>query len=203
VHARCWSDLCCPWCWLGRDRTNFLRGLGVDVEVRPYELHPEFARTGGYDVRPGGRLAAVFDGIARECDELGLPFVAPTRLPVTNRALRTLEVVRTAAPDAHSPLEDALYEAVWVEGVPVDDPDALDELVRRAGAESASIRAAVDTGGGAADLSASMDEARSHGIAGTPAWLLGELALPGVQPRAFYQRVVERLRARAADASTA
>lgn len=109
LHATCWSDLCCPWCWLGRDRTRLLRRLGVDVDVRPYELHPELAATNGREVRQGGRLAAVFDAIGRECDELGIPFRAPSRLPATNRALRTLEVARAVAPAAHAALEDTLY----------------------------------------------------------------------------------------------
>jgi len=199
LHATCWSDLCCPWCWLGRDRTRLLRGLGVEVDVRPYELHPELAATGGRAVRPGGRLAAVLDHIGRECDELGIPFVAPTRLPATNRALRTLEVARVLAPAEHDALEEALYDAVWLGGAPIDDPDALDAIVAAAGAPPAPIRAAVDEGGGAAELAASMADALVHGVAGTPAWVLGELTVPGVQPRAFYERVVLRLRARVAE----
>jgi predicted DsbA family dithiol-disulfide isomerase len=188
----CWSDLCCPWCWLGRDRTELLRRLGALVMVRPYELHPEIP-TEGRTVRPGGRLAAVLDGIGRECEAIGRPFRPPARVPNTNRALRTLEVVRMAAPAAHQSLEDALYQAFWVDGRAVDEADTLDELVGAAGAPAIDIRRAVDDGAGARELSASMTDAHAAGVAGTPAWAFGDFVLPGVQPRALYERVVAKL----------
>ena len=144
-------------------------------------------------MRDGGRLAAVFDAIARECEEIGRPFAPPTRIPNTNRALRALEVVRVTAPDAHDALEEALYRATWVDGLAIDDPDVLDELVSRAGAPNEQARASLDSGGGSAELAASMAEAHRSGVAATPAWAFGEFVLPGVQPRALYERIVSKL----------
>jgi len=188
----CWSDLCCPWCWLGRDRTELLRALGARVTVRPYELHPDIPRE-GRRVRDGGRLAAVFDAIASECEEIGRPFAAPTRIPNTNRALRALELVRAMAPEAHEALEEALYRATWVEGLAIDDPDVLDGLIGLAGAPNKDVRASLDGGGGSAELATSMAEAHRAGVAATPAWAFGEFVLPGVQPRALYERIVSKL----------
>src|SRR3954447_16812739 len=68
VHVTMWSDYICPWAYLGRDRTDLLRSLGVDVTSRPYELHPELPPE-GRTMRPGGRLAAVYESIGRECAE--------------------------------------------------------------------------------------------------------------------------------------
>jgi predicted DsbA family dithiol-disulfide isomerase len=101
--------------------------------------------------------------------------------------------MRSTAPSAHAALEDALYQAVWVDGDAVDDADMLDELVSAAGASAVAIRAAVDDGAGAHELAASMADAHAAGVAGTPAWAFGEFVLPGVQPRALYERVVAKL----------
>jgi len=192
LAVTCWSDLCCPWCWLGRDRTELLRSLGATVQVRPYELHPDIPRA-GRDVRPGGRLAAVFADIERECATLGRPFRAPSRIPNTNRALRTLEAVRARDTEAYDRLEDALYRAVWVDGLAIDDLDVLDELISAAGLPGALINAAVDNGEGVDALARSMADAHAAGVAATPAWAFGEFVLPGVQPRPLFERIVSKL----------
>jgi predicted DsbA family dithiol-disulfide isomerase len=41
-----WSDLCCPWCYLGQDRTAHLRSLGCTVTELPFDLHPEWGPQG-------------------------------------------------------------------------------------------------------------------------------------------------------------
>ena len=41
MDAVLWRDYLCPWCYLGRDRTALLTELGVTVDARSYELHPE------------------------------------------------------------------------------------------------------------------------------------------------------------------
>jgi predicted DsbA family dithiol-disulfide isomerase len=55
------------------------------------------------------------------------------------------------------------------------------------------VRAVVDGGGGAAALMRSMADAHEAGVAATPAWAFGEFVLPGVQPRALYERIVAKL----------
>lgn len=192
LEVICWTDLCCPWCWLGRDRTELLRSLGATVTVRPYELHPDIPPS-GREVRPGGRLAAVFAAIEHECTTLGRPFRAPSRIPNTNRALRTLEAVRARDTEAYERLENALYRAVWVDGLAIDDVDILEELTSAAGVRGASINAAVDDGEGADALARSMAEAHSAGVVATPAWTFGEFVLPGVQPRPLFERIVAKL----------
>jgi predicted DsbA family dithiol-disulfide isomerase len=163
----------------------------------PYELHPELPPE-GRAVKPGGRLVAVLADIGRQCAEVGLPFEAPAHTPNSRRALETAEVVRRLRPDAFGAVDQALFEAHFVHGLDIGDADVLDQLVTAAGAPAPAVRAATDEGAGRAAVAASMDDARDHGVAGTPAWLFGDLVLPGAQPRALFERVVTRLRAQAA-----
>jgi predicted DsbA family dithiol-disulfide isomerase len=197
LTAKVWSDYICPWCYLGRDRTALIESLGVVVTVLPYELHPELPAA-GRTVRPDGRLAAVHADIARQCAEVGLPFEPPTHIPNSRRALETAEVVRELRPESFAALDKALFEAHFVHGLDIGDADVLDELVTAAGAPAPAVRAATDQGAGRAAVAASMDDAHDHGVAGTPAWLFGDLVIPGAQPRALFERVVTRLRAQAA-----
>jgi predicted DsbA family dithiol-disulfide isomerase len=196
LTATVWSDYICPWCYLGRDRSALIESLGVPVTAMPYELHPELPAA-GRAVKQGGRLAAVHDDIARQCAAVGLAFEPPTHIPNSRRALETAEVVRDRDPDAFTRLDAALFDAHFVRGLDIGDGDVLDDLVAAAGAPAPAVRAAVDQGAGRAAVAASMDDAHNHGVAGTPAWLFGDLVIPGAQPRELFERVVTRLRAQA------
>ena len=199
LRVTLWSDYICPWCYLGRDRTALLVSMGCDVELLPYELHPDLPLA-GRAVRPGGRLAAVHDDIARQCAEVGMPFRAPTHVPNSRRALETAEVVRAAAPESFAELDDALFSAHFVDGRDIGDPVVLDEVVEAAGGDASAVRSRVEAGGGRTAVDASMARAIDHGVGGTPAWLFGDdLVIPGAQPRELFTRIVNRLRARTGD----
>jgi predicted DsbA family dithiol-disulfide isomerase len=198
VEAVVWSDYLCPWAYLGRDRTRHLRGLGVTVTVLPFDLHPELPPQ-GRRVAPNGRLADVYRYIAGECAAVGLPFVAPTHVPNTRKALQAAVLVRHGCPEAFDALDDALFEAVFVHGRDLGDPAVLDDLVATSGADAADVRAALDAGTAAEAVAASTAAARERGVTGTPSWLLGgTLLVPGVQPREAFDRWVSRLQARQA-----
>ena len=189
-----WSDFLCPWCYLGTDRSQRLRALGADVTTLPYELHPEFP-AGGVPIKPG-----YFRRIALLCDEVGLEFREPTRLPNSRRLLATAELIRQQIPEAYAGLESKLFAATFVEGRFLGDRDVVDEIVTAAGVDAAEVRDAVDAGIVDQALDASRAAAFERGVTGTPAWLFdGVFLLPGVQDPELYERVLTKLRA-AADA---
>jgi predicted DsbA family dithiol-disulfide isomerase len=196
MQVKVWSDYICPWCYLGRDRTALLRSLDVEVTPLPFELHPELPPR-GREVKPNGRLADVYGAIGRECQAIGMPFMPPTHVPNSRRALETAEVVRRRWPTSFPALDEALFRAHFVTGLDIGDPDVLVMLVDQTGAPSSEVSAAMEAGEGRSAVIASMDAARELGIAATPAWLFGEtFVVPGVQPRELFERVVFRLRAR-------
>ena len=176
MHAVVWSDYLCPWCYLGQDRTALLRSLGVSVTVLPYELHP--------DVPVGGRpLAVRYSRVAAECAEIGMPFAAPGFVPNTRYALSVAEWVRRCAPDRFDALHAAVFRAYFVEGLDIGDSEVVASL---AGVD-ADVRA------GSEWVDESMAAARESDVFATPAWRLDTGAvIPGVQPRAFYERVVAK-----------
>jgi predicted DsbA family dithiol-disulfide isomerase len=195
MHAVLWRDFLCPWCYLGRDRTVLLEGLGVTVDVRSYELHPEIPAE-GRAVRPDGRFAAVLDHIAAECEAAGLPFRRPSRIPNTRRVLEIAEAVRVSAPDAFAAVDAAFYDAQWVHDLDLGDPAVIDGILREAGVDPGLVA----DGDGTAALAASMADAREHDVTGTPAWWVDDrLLIPGVQDRDTMERWVTRLAARSTE----
>jgi predicted DsbA family dithiol-disulfide isomerase len=196
VRAVLWSDYICPWCYLGRDRTALLTELGVEVEHRAFDLHPDMPADGA-PVRPGGRLASVLRRIGDECAALGMPFTMPGRLPRSRLALETAEVVLAEHPAAFAALDDALFRAVFVDARDIADPAVVSDLVNDAGAPGDLVSATVYAGEGRRLVEASMSHAREHGVAATPSWLVDEaLVIPGALPREQIGRWVGRMRAR-------
>jgi len=196
VHATCWSDYLCPWCYVGQARSALLEDLGVGVVHLPYELHPEIPSE-GRRIRADGRLAPTFERVAAECEAAGLPWRAPTRMPNTRRALETAEWVRRHHPDAFASLHAALFDAHFARGTAIDDPDVVDALVSAAGAPSTEVRAAVDQGDAAAGVQASMHEAREAGVTSTPTWVLdGGLVIPGAFDATTLERWVRKISSR-------
>ena len=193
MEALFWRDYLCPWCWLGRDRTDVLVDLGVRVTHLPYDLHPEIPPD-GRAVRPGSRLDAVFDHIAAECAREGRDFVRPTRTPNTRRALETAEIVRRLDPARFPALDEALFRGHWVDGIDIGDPEVIDALVEASGAPLAAVAEQRAEGIGSAALGESMAKAREHGVAATPSWLVDDvLVIPGVQPVETVERWITRL----------
>jgi predicted DsbA family dithiol-disulfide isomerase len=147
-------------------------------------------------------LAAVYDLIAQECAEVDMPFRAPTHVPNSRLALETSEVIRLGWPDQFAALNRLLFEAHFVAGQDIGEQLVIDALVDAAGAPTDEVYGAVDAGLGRAAVNASIEVAREHGVAATPAWLFGEdFVVPGVQPRDLFERVITRLRARTDESS--
>jgi predicted DsbA family dithiol-disulfide isomerase len=193
MQVTVWSDYLCPWCYLALDREQQLVDLGIDVVLRPYELHPEIP-VGGRELREGGRTAAVFDHVGQECEAVGLPFVRPVRSPNTRMTLCAAEHVRLTQPTVFPALHHALFAAHFAEGRDIEDPTVVDELIASCGGDPAPVRAACDDGSALAALRDSMQEAIDHEVSGTPAFLMPSgFVIPGVQDRETMERVATRL----------
>lgn len=200
MHAVLWRDYLCPWCWLGRDRTALLTDLGVTVDTRSYDLHPEIPAE-GRAVRPDGRFAAVLARIGTEAEAVGLPLRAPSRIGNTRVALETAELVRVHWPEAFAAVDVAFYEAQWLHDRDLGDPAVVEAVLAQHGVDPTAVAERRRDGEGARALTAAMDEAREHDVTGTPAWWVADrLLIPGVQDRDTLERWIRRLAERSGEA---
>lgn len=192
MNAVVWSDYVCPWCYFGRDRTALLRSMGIEVTVLPYELHPETPVRG---VAMSDRWRQRFLYVQAQVGRGDEPFVVPERAPNSRLALELAEAVRRLAPSAFATLDDALFRTHFEEGGDIGDPATLDRLVGAAGADLDVVHDAVQRGDAAAWVDQAREDALDAGVTGTPAWLVdGRLMIPGVQPRAMFERLVGKMR---------
>lgn len=202
-----WSDVVCPWCYLGKRRLErALEGLGlegVEVEWRAFQLQPDAPAFGDPGagapttelLRARGlspdQVAEMNDRVSALAAEEGLRYrLEGSRVVNTfdaHRLIKMADVLGLA-----DPMVERLFRAQLVEGRRVDDTDLLVELAAEVGVDDAEEALASRAGAGAveADLAA----ARELGVGGVPLFVFDRrLALSGAQPVEVFERALSEI----------
>jgi predicted DsbA family dithiol-disulfide isomerase len=194
-----WSDIACPWCFLGKRRLDkALEGRSGDVVVRwrAFELQPGMSPDGAplaeLERKLGGkeRLQRAQAHIAKLGEDVGIRygFAKQTKLSNTRNAHRAIAL---APPDQATALVDALFRAHFEDGVDISPRDVVERIARAAGVE-----VQLDGDAGLASVLADEEMANALGIGGVPCFVANmRAAVSGAQDvetlKAFLQDVAQ------------
>ncbi len=202
-----WSDVVCPWCYLGKKRLEAaLVELDfadeVDVRWRAFQLDPT-ASTEPKDLRvaidrkygPGS-----FEGMSRRLGALGAEVGIDYRFDLAQRvtsvpALMLVAWVEQArGPETAARLHDRLFRAYFTEGANVADPDNLVDWAVEVGADRQLAAEAVAAGAGRDAVVHDLEAATQRQITGVPAFVIEDKALiPGAQDVETFKIMLTRL----------
>ena len=137
-----YSDYICPWCYIGLRRIERLeREFPVDVEWRPFELHPETPRS-GFDLsaRLGGlpRARAYAENIVALAAESELTIRMPRAVANSHLALEAAEFAREHG--GFDRVHAALFAAYFQDGRDIGDAAVLGEVAGACGIDSEGLR---------------------------------------------------------------
>ncbi|KAA9162977.1 DsbA family oxidoreductase [Amycolatopsis acidicola] len=180
-----WSDVVCPWCYLGKRRFELAlaasgRGDEVEVVYRSFELDPRLPR--GEQVPKVPELARKFgtgeaevrameNRLERLAAEDGLEYhLEGTYMGNTFDAHRLLHLAKARGLQAEA--TERFFRAYFTEQRSVFDEDSLVELATEAGLDSAEAREVLRSDAYAADVRADVAEARELGANGVPFFVL-------------------------------
>ena len=206
MQVEIWSDVVCPWCYLGKRR--FENALGAfehrdDVEVvyRSFELDPTAPRDG---TTPTAELLATKYGMTPERAEQmqremeqraaddGLEFhMGELRSGNTRDAHRLLHLARERGVQAE--LAEALHRAYFTEQRSVFDAVALTDVAADAGLDR--DEAGTVLAGDAYDDAVTEDEetARALGATGVPFFVIDRrYGISGAQPAETIASALDR-----------
>jgi predicted DsbA family dithiol-disulfide isomerase len=191
------SDYICPWCYVGMARIERLQcEFEIDVEWRPFELHPEVPAQGIVrgERPPSPRREAAYQQLGALAQEAGLPFARAERTPNSHRALEAAEFAREhGAFDAY---HHALFDAYFGHGRDIGDIDVLAELATACGLDAGALREAIASQRYARLIDERTAEARAEGITGTPTVIFesGDRRFPvaGAQDYDVFAHIAER-----------
>lgn len=215
VRVEIWSDVVCPWCYIGKRRFEkavaLLRDKGVtdpiDVVYRSYQLDPT-APIGAatpvadaYAKKFGGRERAeqILAHVTRVAAEDGITFDMGSALRantvLAHRALHwALSECEGAGPETQARLKEALLAAYFSEGRDVGDPDTIATCATSIGLDGTELRSWLDGDGGKAEVAADMRAGVEREISGVPAFVIDDAFLvPGAQDTDVFVNVLERI----------
>jgi len=215
------SDVVCPWCFIGKRRLDMVMsssvGEGVELIWRPYQLYPNMP-AGGISredlLRARHPEANDLEALKRkvpgriraEAEDVGLEFDfgAMEVMPNTRIAHRLLtfsaKPVETAAGsnELQHNLAEVLFRYYFCDGRDVGDLEELGCAAIEVGLPGDEVREYLQGDGGVDELVHDLDRAVDLGVSGVPCYLLGgSFQLPGAQTTEvisqFVQRAKERL----------
>lgn len=204
VKVDVWSDVACPWCFIGKRR--FKKALAawdgpVEVEFHSFELSPDtpvdfeggseefFARYKGWDAE---QVRAMHAQITEIAAAEGLSYdLAAVRHTNTRLAHEALHFAKEHG--LQSELKERLLSAHFEQGRHLGRVDELVSLAEEIGLDGPALREALDSGRHAAAVQADVDRARAYGIAGVPFFVFdGRIGVSGAQAPETFVDVLHR-----------
>jgi predicted DsbA family dithiol-disulfide isomerase len=223
IRVEVWSDVVCPWCYIGKRRIEQAIGVlrddpdfTVDIELvyRPFQLDPG-ARRGvsepvadAYARKFGGpeQAAAVMARVTAAAADAGIEFhLERAQRANTADAHRLLWwALSVAGPSVQAALKESLMHAYFVDGENVGDEDVLVALAAECGLDPRTARDVLVTEDGLEALAVGLRRAAELGITAVPTYVIdGQWSIPGAQDAAVFEQVFRRLVARRAEPASA
>jgi predicted DsbA family dithiol-disulfide isomerase len=181
-----WYDFVCPFCYVGQSRTALLVEAGLDVISLPFQAHPDIPADG---LLVGFRRGPGYNMLEHQAAAAGLALRWPARIPNSRRALAAAEWVRRHQPRAFAEVHSKLFEAHFALGEDIGNQTVIDLHAANAGVDVGALHTVLVDGGGYAGVDQAERIGHQHGIHGTPAWLLGERLIVGLQPAQEFRRM--------------
>jgi predicted DsbA family dithiol-disulfide isomerase len=209
VKVDVWSDIACPWCYVGKRR--FEEGVSryqaaggdreIEVEYHSFELSPgtpvDFAGTHAeflatYKGIGAAQAAQMLTQMTAVAASVGLDFdYDSVRTTSTLKAHQVLHLAK--AHGVQRELKERLLRAFFVEGRHIGRDDELASLAAEVGVDPAEVLEALASDRYADDVQADIAQARAYGISGVPFFVIdGRYGVSGAQDPAVFAQALAR-----------
>lgn len=212
MRIEIWSDVVCPWCYVGKRRleqalAGFEHADEVEVVYRSFELDPTAPRSadsgGAHELSTGvvARKYGRSEDEMRDMQQQLIDLAAQDGL-----AFKLFETVHTNTVDAHRvlhlaletggaslqrELKEALLAAYFLEARNVGDHDVLTEVAVAAGLDEARVREVLAGTEYADAVAADVAQARAYGATGVPFFVVDrKYGVSGAQPAEVFSQVL-------------
>ncbi len=206
IRIEIWSDVACPWCYLGKRHLEEALGrfdgdAELEVTWRSFQLQPDAPRFGERGAgAPTSEYLAARGYAPEQLEEMqgrltGLAAAAGLDYHLDRgRHANTFEAHALIHAATRHDLGDAmverLFKAQHVEGLRIDDPAVLAELAAEVGLEG---DAATPTEADREAVRTEIEEARGIGVNGVPFFVFDRrFAVSGAQPAEVLMGALEQ-----------
>ena len=204
MKVEIWSDVVCPWCYIGKRR--FERALDttrnakeIEVVWRSFQLNPDHPR--GFRRRHDEYLSEKLGRSVADVQRLDEHVVALAAAEGLEYDFDRYTVVNTF--DAHrvahlaasrgfaGSIEERMLRAQLVEGEVLDDPATLVRLAGDVGVAAADVESVLASDAFAADVEEDVRTGLSLGLTGVPFFVIDRaIGVSGAQPTEVFERAL-------------
>lgn len=203
MDIQVWSDVICPWCYIGRHRLETALesfGEAVTVTYRAYQLDASpvpaplplkevmAAKVGGPE-----RAEEMFAQVTAIGVGTGLTLDFD-RAVAANTLLAHRTIVWAAAHERQADMLDALQRAHFADGIDIGSLPALAAIAESIGLPAAEALAYLESEAGTSAVHTDIAEARALGISSVPTFVIdGKYVVSGAQEPATLLSAFEEI----------
>lgn len=219
MRVEIWSDVVCPWCYIGKRRletalanVSHLPGASnIEVVFKPYQLDPTASPgkvqpvTEAYATKFGGpeRAAQIIQQFTAVAAADGIEFHMDRALRANTLLAHRLLWFAESHGDQIA-LKERLLQAYFTEGLNISDPDVLATCASDVGYDADEVKRFLASDAGHGEVIEALATAAANGITAVPTFVInGQWAVPGAQDVEVFERVFERLLAKEAEQAEA
>jgi predicted DsbA family dithiol-disulfide isomerase len=206
MKVEIWSDVVCPWCYIGKRRfesalAEFAHRDAVEVVWRSYQLSPDAPKHSDETLTQmlahkygmsEQQAVAMNRRVSGEAAKEGLEYHLERARPANTFDAHRL-IHFAAAHGQQDAAKERLMHAYFTQGAPIGDAETLVRLVAEVGVAEDEARAVLAGGDYADDVRADEQRARLFGIRGVPFFAFDETyGVSGAQPAEVFAQVLER-----------
>ena len=210
IKVDIWSDVACPWCYIGKRKFEAGSGLfagagdgrGVDVEYHSFELSPDtpvdfdgnesdyLAQHKGISQEQAAEMLERVSGIAKQ---VGLDYDFSS-MHHTN-TVKAHELIHYAkANGKQAEMKERLLKAYFIEGGHVGRIDDLASYAGEIGLDEEDARSALESNDYLGAVREDQATAQEYGINGVPFFVIdGKYGVSGAQEAATFAQVLEQV----------
>jgi len=196
------SDVCCPWCWIGRRRLEAalatLAPGPVAISWHPFRLNP--------DLPPAGMARDVYrrrkfgsDAYAQALDarvtsaarDVGLAFALDAQLRTPNTLLAHRLIWLAGRQGVQEAMVESLFRAYFCDGQDIGDPAILATRAGEHGLDQRLVAKFLAGEEGRLEVAAEEAAIRSSGLDSVPLVIInGRVRIAGAQPPAVFSAAI-------------
>lgn len=199
-----YSDYVCPFCYLGRRALEDYQKEREDdltIDWHPFDLRRHKRGPDGEidHTIEDGKDETYFEQVRRNVDRLRAEYDAdemldfdelPDEIDSLNAQLASYYVKRER-PSRWLAFDEAIFEALWVEGRDIGAIGVLVDLAEQAGIDGEEIHEALEDETLRENLEVAFEQAARKGVTGVPTFVYEQHVASGAVPPAHLRRLVE------------
>lgn len=207
LNIQIWSDIMCPFCYIGKRRIeealqNFKHKDLVTIEWKSFQLDANFIAAPDDNIidhlaekyrKDSDWAQIMIDNMTQNAKNAGLDFHFEKAILANSfHAHRLLHLAKKY--NLANELEELLFKAYLTDGKNVNDLDTLSKLGKEVGIDSEEIKQVLESNEYAKEVQQDIEQAQAIGVQGVPFFVFdNKYAISGAQPATTFLQTLERV----------